>query len=69
MNIDFIELKINEILQELENEAMSCVMNDKFDKKITNLHMKPIVSAKQILLNALDSIKMAEKIAKEELEK
>lgn len=69
MNIDFIESKINEILQELENEAMACIMDDKLDKKITNLRMKPIVSTKQILLNALDSIKMAERIAKEELEK
>ncbi len=69
MNIDFIESKINEILQELENEAMSCIMDDKLDKKATNLHMKPIVSAKQILLNSLDSIKMADKLAKEELEK
>jgi hypothetical protein len=69
MNIDFIELKINEILQELENEAMACIMNDSLDKKTTNLHMKPIVSTKQILLNALDSIKMAQRLAEEELEK
>ncbi|MBD3807165.1 MAG: hypothetical protein IE880_00455 [Epsilonproteobacteria bacterium] len=69
MNIDFIESKINEILQELEKEAMHCIMNENFDKKTTNLYMKPIVSAKQILLNAIDSIKMADKLAKEELEK
>lgn len=69
MNIEFIELKINEILQELESEVMGFVMDESLDKKITNLKLKPLVSSKQILINALESIKMAEKIANEELEK
>lgn len=69
MNIEFIESKINEILQELESEAMSCVTNQNFDKKTTNLKLKPLVSSKQILINALESIKMADRLSKEELEK
>lgn len=67
MNIAYIETKINEILAELEKEAMDYVLNDSLDKKATNLRMKPIVSTKQILLNALESIKMADKLAQEEI--
>jgi len=67
MNIIFIEEKINEILAGLEKEVMECVMNESIDKKHTNIQMKPLVSAKKILINALDSIKMAEKLAHEEL--
>ncbi len=69
MNIVYIETKINEILAELEKEAMYYVLNESLDKKATNLQMKPIVSTKQILLNALESIKMVEKIAQEEIMK
>lgn len=69
MNIVYIETKINEILAELEKEAMGYVLNESLDKKATNLQMKPIVSTKQILLNALESIKMVEKIAQEEIMK
>lgn len=67
MNIIFIEEKINEILAGLEKEVMECVMNESIDKKNTNIQMKPLVSAKKILINALDSIKMAEQLAQEEL--
>ncbi len=66
MNIKLIEAKIFELIEDLEKEAMNYVMNETLDKKSTNLGVKPIVSAKQILLNALDSIKMVEKIAREE---
>lgn len=66
MNIEFIEAKIGEVLQELEAEAMRCVMDEGLDKKSTNLHMKPIVSTKQILLNALESIKMVDRLSKED---
>ncbi len=69
MNIDFIESKINEILQELEIEVMGFVMDESLDKKTTNLKLKPLVSSKQILINALESIKMANRLSKEELEK
>lgn len=69
MNIEFIESKINAILKELESEAMRYVLDQSMDKKTTNLKVKPIVSAKQILLNALESIKMADKLSREELEK
>lgn len=69
MNIDFIELKINEILQELESEVMGFVMDESLDKKTTNLKLKPLVSSKQILINALESIKMADRLSKEDLEK
>lgn len=66
MNIKLIETKIFELIEDLEKEAMNYVMNETLDKKSTNLGVKPMVSAKQILLNALDSIKMVEKIAREE---
>ncbi|MGW8169413.1 MAG: hypothetical protein ACWGHH_05360 [Sulfurovaceae bacterium] len=69
MNIVYIETKINEILAELEKEAMNYVLNESLDKKATNLHIKPIVSTKQILLNAVESIKMVEKMAQEEISK
>ncbi len=68
MNIELIETKIDEIIKELEKEAMGYILDEKLDKKATNLHMKPIVSTKQILLNALDSIKMVDALAKKEFE-
>jgi len=69
MNIPFIEKKLNEIIKELENEVMSVLMDESLDKKQTNLHMKPLTSTKQILTNALDSIKMVDKLGREELAK
>jgi uncharacterized protein YnzC (UPF0291/DUF896 family) len=69
MNIPFIEKKLNEIIKELEKEVMVVLMDESLDKKQTNLHMKPLTSTKQILTNALDSIKMVDKLGREELEK
>lgn len=69
MNIEFIEKKIDEIIAELEKEVMSVLMDESLDKKQTNLHMKPLTSTKKILNNAIESIKMVEKLGKEELEK
>ena len=69
MNIDFIEDKMNEIIKELEKEVMDVLADESLDKKQTNLRMKPLTSTKQILNNALDSIKMVDKLGKEELEK
>jgi len=69
MNLEFIESKLNEIVKELEKEVMDVLMDESLDKKQTNLHMKPLTSTKQILTNALDSIKMVDKLGREELEK
>ena len=69
MNIEFIESKINEIIKELEAEVMQVLGDQSLDKKQTNLRMKPLTSTKKILLNALDSIKMVDKLAKEEIDK
>jgi len=69
MNIEFIETKLQEIYSELEKEVMTILMDESLDKKHTNLHMQPLKSTKKILENALDSIKMVEKLAKEDLEK
>jgi len=69
MNIPFIEEKLNEIIKELETEVMNILMDESLDKKQTNLHMKPLTSTKKILTNALDSIKMVDKLGREELEK
>jgi uncharacterized protein YnzC (UPF0291/DUF896 family) len=69
MNIAFIEKKLQEIYTELEKEVMEVLMDESLDKKQTNLRMKPLTSTKKILQNALDSIKMVDKIGKEELKK
>lgn len=69
MNILFIEEKLNEIIKELEEEVMSILMDESLDKKQTNLHMKPLTSTKKILTNALDSIKMVDRLGREDLEK
>jgi len=66
VDIDFIEQKINEIFAELEAEVMQVLQDQSLDKKQTNLRMKPLVSTKQILSNALDSIKMVQKLSTEE---
>ena len=67
MDIEFIQEKINEINKELEKEVMSILMDESMDKKETNLKMKPLTSTKQILSNAIDSIKMVNDLAKESL--
>ena len=69
MNIDFIEQKINEIIAELEKEVMELVTDETIDKQHTNLRMKPLASTKQILVNALDSIKMVDRLNREDLGK
>ena len=69
MNINFIEDKISEIVKELEKEVMSVLMDESLGKGDTNLRMKPLTSTKQILKNALESIKMVDKLNKEDLEK
>ena len=69
MNIEFIESKLQEIYAQLEKEVMVVVMDESFDRKQTNLRIQPLKSTKKILENALDSIKMVEKLAKEDLKK
>ena len=69
MNIEFIEEKINDIVKELEKEVMTVLMDESLGKGDTNLRMKPLTSTKQILVNALDSIKMVDKLNQEDLEK
>ncbi len=69
MNVEFIENKMNEIIKELEMEVMTVLMDESLDKKQTNLRMKPLTSTKKILNNALESIKMVDKLGKEELKK
>ncbi len=66
MDIAIIESKINEIFVELEKEVMEVLMDESLDKKHTNLRMKPLTSTKQILTNALESIKMVDTLSKEE---
>ncbi|QOR60980.1 hypothetical protein ACM66Z_05835 [Sulfurovum sp. ST-21] len=69
MDVIFIEEKINEIIAELEKEVMELVTDETIDKQYTNTHMKPLASTKKILLNALESIKMVDRLYKEDLEK
>ncbi|RUM70984.1 MAG: hypothetical protein DSZ07_01425 [Sulfurovum sp.] len=67
MNIELIEKKLQEIYADLEQEVMKVLMDESFDRKQTNLRMQPLKSTKKILENALDSIKMVDKLAKEDL--
>ncbi len=69
MNVAFIEAKFDEIYAELTKEVMAILHDESLDKKQTNLHMKPLTNAKQILQNALDSIKMVEKMGDEAITK
>jgi uncharacterized protein YnzC (UPF0291/DUF896 family) len=69
MNIELIEKKLQEIYADLEQEVMEILMDESFDKKQTNLRMQPLKSTKKILENALDSIKMVDRLAKEDLAK
>jgi hypothetical protein len=67
MDIAFIESKLGEIFTELEREVMEVLQDQSLDKKHTNLRMKPLSSTKQILVNALDSIKMVDQLSKDEV--
>jgi len=69
MNVDLIEKKLQEIYAELEKEVMTVLMDESFDRKQTNLRVQPLKSTKKILENALESIKMVERLAQEDLEK
>ena len=69
MNIENIEQKLNEIFQDLEKEVMEILSDQTLDKRDTNLRMRPLTSTKQILTNALESIKMVDKLAKEDIGK
>ena len=69
MNIEFIEAKIADIVKELEREVMEVLMDESLGKGDTNLRVKPLSSTKQILENALDSIRMVDKLNKEDLQK
>ena len=66
MDVAFIESKLGEIFVELEKEVMEILSDQSLDKKHTNLRMKPLSSTKQILTNALESIKMVETLSQEE---
>ena len=69
MDLRLIEEKFDEIFRELEKEVMEVLMDQSLDKKQTNLRMKPLTSTKQILGNAIDSIRMVHKLAEEESRK
>jgi len=69
MNTDFIEKKFDEIYAELTKEVMTILHDESLDKKQTNLRMKPLTNTRQILQNALESIKMVEKLGNEAIEK
>lgn len=68
-NVELIESKFQEIFTELEKEVMEILMNEDFDRKQTNLRVQPLKSTKQILENALDSIKMVDRKAQDEIDK
>ena len=65
VNIKLIESKLSEIIAELEKEVIEILSDQSLDKKETNLRMKPLSSTRQILDNAIDSIKIVDRLAKE----
>jgi len=67
MDIAYIETKIDDIFKVLEKEVLEILMDESLDKKETNIRMKPLSSTKQILNNALESIKMVDELAKKEI--
>ncbi|WP_457608223.1 hypothetical protein [Nitratifractor sp.] len=67
--LPMIEEKFDEIFAELEKEVMEILSDQSLDKRQTNLWMKPLSSTKQILANALESIRMVDRLAREESEK
>jgi hypothetical protein len=69
VDIEIIEEKFNEIYAELTREVMAIMHDDSLDKKQTNLAMKPLTNTKQILQNALESIRMVQEISVNEQEK
>ncbi len=69
MDIEFIEGRVDEIISVLEKEVMEVITDESLDKKQTNLRIKPLTSTKQILLNAVESIKMVDRVNQEELAK
>ncbi|MFK5976588.1 MAG: hypothetical protein QM493_08780 [Sulfurovum sp.] len=69
MDIEFIEGRVDEIISVLEKEVMEVIADESLDKKQTNLRIKPLTSTKQILLNAVESIKMVDRVNQEELAK
>lgn len=66
MDIEFIESKLNEIITELEKEVIEIVADESLDKQETNIRMKPLASTKKILNNAIDSIRMVDKLSRED---
>lgn len=66
MDIKFIESKLNEIIAELEKEVIEIVADESLDKQETNIRMKPLASTKKILNNAIDSIRMVDKLSRED---
>jgi len=69
MDLLFIEQKLKEIIAELEKEVVEVVTDESLDKKETNLRMKPLKSTRQVLENAMESIRMIDRVAKEEMER
>ncbi len=69
MDIGFIEKKFDEIYAELTREVMEVLHDESLDKKQTNLRMKPLTNTKMILQNAIESIKLVQKVGDEAIEK
>jgi hypothetical protein len=66
MDIKFIEDRFEEIFKELEKEVLTALSDTSLDKKSTNLRVKPLASTKKILENALDSIKMVNRLSEKD---
>ena len=56
----FCEAKINECIASLEKEVMQILNDTKTDKYQKNILLKPLSSKKQILQNAIESMKLVD---------
>jgi len=60
---------IKELIKDLEKEFMAIIANPKLDKHRKNLRTKSLVTKKQILMNALESLEMVDQRLKEDEER
>ncbi len=66
--MDVCETKIKECIAHLEQEVLAILSDPKTDKAQKNIRMKPLTSKKQILENAVESMRMVDTVNSQEKE-
>ncbi|NPA04034.1 MAG: hypothetical protein GXO61_04150 [Epsilonproteobacteria bacterium] len=57
---------IKELVKDLEKEFMAIIADPKLDKHQKNIRTKSLVTKKQILMNALESLEMVDRVREDE---